>query len=356
MRLPMLSLILLCVAATAQALECGNYSFPKCDGQDVQYAGHFDPGVGFGGFGGGDCKATRTPVIFIHGNADRAINWAAPVTGPTTGRSVYEEFKTHGYNDCELFGVTYFDKDEQAAPQGNYHKPEKYHIIDTFIDKVKAYTGQSQVDIVAHSLGVSMSLAALTVEPSKWKSVRRFVNIAGGIRGLNSCLVVGYANLLAPTCGSQNILDSRVFGLYPDSREDPFGGNGWTGASGVYSLRTMPRKHKQVLFYTIDAGTHDEILCTTVQGASNCKDSALFSRSPNVRAQLDVGTGATAGEIDWDFQDGSPWNLMGGDSNGVGHYKARINTGAIQYQMLNSDCTNDACSVMGYSGPVKVDR
>jgi pimeloyl-ACP methyl ester carboxylesterase len=64
---------------TAQALECGAYTFPKCSGEDVQYAGTFDPKVGHGGFGGGACRATKTPVVFIHGNGDRAINWASPV-------------------------------------------------------------------------------------------------------------------------------------------------------------------------------------------------------------------------------------------------------------------------------------
>src|SRR3954449_4509913 len=101
----------------AQALECGAFTFPKCSGEDVQYAGSFDPKVGHGGFGGGACRATKTPVVFIHGNGDRAINWASPVVGTIQGhvpptRSVYDEFKHRGYNDCELFGVTYLSRDE----------------------------------------------------------------------------------------------------------------------------------------------------------------------------------------------------------------------------------------------------
>jgi hypothetical protein len=69
-------------------------------------------------------------------------------------RSVYDEFKARGYNDCELFGVTYLSPDERKSPQSNYHRPETYRIILAFINAVKANTGQSQVDIVAHSLGV----------------------------------------------------------------------------------------------------------------------------------------------------------------------------------------------------------
>ena len=171
-------------------------------GPTLQFAGGFDPQAGFGGFGGGDCRAGRTPVILIHGNGDSAINWDSPITGSVKNytppaRSVYQEFKSHGYNDCELFGITYLSAQEQASPNTNYHKPEKYDILIRFIEAVKAYTGKQQVDIVAHSLGASMSLAALTYQDHLhqgnhgWAGVRRFVNIAGGIRGLPACLAAG---------------------------------------------------------------------------------------------------------------------------------------------------------------------
>ena len=62
-------------------------------------------------------------MVFIHGNGDRAINWASPVVGTVEGyvppkRSVYDEFKRRGYNDCELFGVTYLSRDEQENAAG----------------------------------------------------------------------------------------------------------------------------------------------------------------------------------------------------------------------------------------------
>src|SRR5215211_16778 len=237
---------------TAQALECGAFTFPKCSGEDVQYAGSFDPMVGHGGFGGGACRATKTPVVFIHGNGDRAINWASRLVGKVEGhvpptRSVYDEFKHRGYNDCELFWGTYLSRDEQENAGGNYHRPETYVIIHEFIEAVKAYTGQDKVDLVTHSLGVSMALAALR-HYDAWDSVRRFVNIAGGIRGLNSCLFVGPANPMAPTCGSESFLEANVFGFYPDSMFMP---KGWTGSTSRHSLRRAPHNHSAVSFYTL---------------------------------------------------------------------------------------------------------
>jgi len=187
------------------------------EGSAVQYAGGFEPTVGFGGFGGGNCTAIKTPVIFIHGNADNAMSWDAPPTGqitPVSGRSVYDELKNQGYNDCELFGVTYLSGAEQSAPQSNYHQFSKYELITDFIVAVKEYTGHSQVNIVAHSLGVTAGMAGLKYS-NMWDSVNRFINIAGALRELSSCLYVGYANPLVTTCNSQNGFYSYTFGLYP---------------------------------------------------------------------------------------------------------------------------------------------
>src|SRR5450759_867755 len=117
---------------SAHAVTCGTYAKGVCGGEANQYAGGFNPGTGFGCFGGGKCKATKTPVIFIHGNGDNATSWDAPpgdVAGfETPPRSAYAEMKVRGYNDCELFGVTYLSDDERKLLNvgKNYHQPSKY--------------------------------------------------------------------------------------------------------------------------------------------------------------------------------------------------------------------------------------
>lgn len=340
------------------ALSCGNFSYPKCDGPDLQYDGGFNPGTGFGGFGGGQCRAVRTPVIFIHGNGDRATNWDSPAAkSGASMRSVYQEFKARGYTDCELFGVTYLSAGEQSSPQTNYHKPEKYDVLIRFIESVKAYTGKEQVDIVAHSLGVSMALAALTYQDNLhqgkngWNSVRRFVNIAGGLHGLPSCLAAGFNNPLISTCGSQNVFNKYIFGFYPDSGS-PAGFNHWTGASGKLSLRRTPLYHPNVYFYTLHAGLHDQIHCSTARKHKGCETGALFDQSANVRAQLNIGAGTKAGMRNFDFVNWRPTAVSGGDADGVGHFKARNNAGRIIYEMLNTECVGLACKGTYAGGPV----
>jgi pimeloyl-ACP methyl ester carboxylesterase len=339
----------------AQAVACGSFDGHVCHGTASQYAGGFSPGVGYGGFGGAySCTITHTPVVFIHGNGDNSTSWDSPtfqVSGYSKApNSVYAQFKAAGYKDCELFGVTYLSSSEQGSPALNYHQESKYSIIQNFINKVKAYTGQSKVDVVTHSMGVSMSIAAFEYYGS-WGSVRRFVNIAGGLHGLDSCEYTGYANPYATTCDSENWYDSWVFGFYPDNGN---GLNDWTASNTSVSLSKAANRHTGTSFYTIYAGTNDEIMCATTSDYSICGNSPLLTNSyGNVKAQLNVGAGSNTSQVDWDWSDGMPWNVMGGDTNGVGHFHARSNTGVIIVNMLNTACTGTGCA-SGYSyGPVR---
>ncbi|RJG02572.1 lipase [Noviherbaspirillum sedimenti] len=355
-RMILVSLFLLAASGAtapndAHALSCGIHEKSVCKGTDQQFAGGFNPGTGYGGFGGSACKAHRTPVIFIHGNADGAVSWDAPpgnVTGyPTPPRSVYAEMKARGYKDCELFGVTYLNAEERKLENvgKNYHQPAKYRIIHDFILAVQAYTGKPQVDIVAHSLGVTQTLATLHYYKMHG-SVRKFVNIAGGLRGLASCQLTGFANPQAPTCGSQNLADSNIFGFYPEG----FAGliwvtNRWTGSGSDTSLREAPRHAPATMFYTIGAGYKDEVACAAAGVRSGCNQTTKFDAAPNVKAQIDIGAGADAAQLDLDWSDKSPFNRMGGDaSNGIGHFRAKDNAGSIIYRMLQTDCRGLACA------------
>ena len=342
----------------ARGLQCGAFDFPRCAGSDEQFDAAFPAAPSGQGFGGGRCPVGRTPIVFVHGNADRSVNWDSDITGPVgdnpePARSVYDEFRSAGYNGCELFGITFLSPQEQRDPQLNYHKPEKYRLVLDFIAQVKTFTGAPQVDVVAHSLGVSMTLAALTWQDETgagagggWADVRRFVNIAGGLRGLSACRGVGFANPLVTTCGSQNLLDPYVFGFYQD-------GNPWTAADGEHSLRAMPARHPDVEFYTVHAGAHDQVHCRRAADlVADCRHGALFTAGPNVKAQLDVGAGSTGQQVDPDMADGSLFTVRGGDVDGVGHFKARNNTGAIVVQMLTTDCTALACRGGYTGGPV----
>lgn len=341
----------------AHALTCTSADDKMCNSATSnQYAGGFNPTVGYGGFGGAaSCTPTKTPVVFIHGNGDWAMSLAAntfQVPGYTKApNSVYQELKNAGYKDCEIFGVTYLSSSDRGAPQLNYHTESYYSTINSFINQVKTYTGKSQVDIISHSMGVSMSIAALQYY-NNWSSIRRFVNIAGGLHGLDSCIYTGYANMYATTCGSQNWYDGWVFGFFPDSWSP--GINPWTSQNGAwYALPATPSQATATSFYTIYAGSKDQIMCSTFSDYANCLNSPKFGTYTNVKAQLNVGAGSDSTQVNWDYTTGWPFNVNGGDTNGVGHFHSKNNTGKIIVNMLTTTCTGTGCA-SGYTyGPVQ---
>jgi pimeloyl-ACP methyl ester carboxylesterase len=303
-------------------------------GSANQFAGGFSPSnAPWGGFGGGSCTANKTPVVFIHGNGDEARNWDYPSS--TGVASVYDTFRSLGYNDCELFGINWLSSSERSQPQYNYHEPSKAELLADFIWDVKAYTGSSKVDVISHSLGVTMALFAID-DGGLWSSVRRFIGIGGGMRGLTNCYWTGYANPYAPVCGSQNIYNSDIFGFYPHSWST------WNPRMGNGGFRDDPAG-LSTLFYTLRADIHDQVLCGTTSSVSGCEDSALFDSRTNVRSQLDVGHGTPAAGLDFDLSDWTYYNLAGGDADGVGHFRSKNNTGRIQYNMLNTSCTGTGC-------------
>jgi pimeloyl-ACP methyl ester carboxylesterase len=349
-----LLLSMLFVSQAAFAVDCGFYDGKYCNGVAFQYGGGFNPNGGeYGGFGGAaNCIATRTPVIFVHGNGDNATSWDSPpaqVPGYSIPPdSMYRAFKAAGYKDCELFGVSYLSATQRTGRQNNYHQSAMYDIVQKFIRAVKLHTGKSQVDIVSHSLGVSVSMATLTYY-SDWGSVRRFVNIAGGLHGLDSCLWVGYANPLAATCGSQNVFDPNVFGFYPNSAYP--GINPWTGTTATKALPRSAIQNPSVSFYTLYAGTHDQIMCATISNYATCGASPLLMAAANVKAQINVGTGSNTQQVNWDWTTGPPLDVKGGDTDGVGHLRARNNTGSIVVKMLSTTCTTGCASTYAAYGP-----
>jgi pimeloyl-ACP methyl ester carboxylesterase len=291
------------------ALEAATTQRVVFNGAANQFAGGFNPSnAPDGGFGGGNCVATRTPVIFVHGNTVNASFFAKPSSSGAP--SVYATLKAAGYNDCELFGITYLSTTDQANEPLNFHTATKAARIRDFIKAVKAYTGKAKVHIVAHSMGVTVAHHGITFG-GLWGSIDTFVNVAGGLKGLATCLPVGFANPAFPTCGSQNLFDSNTFGFWPDGAVGA--SNPRTGTSASVGFRREPGRQTAVKFFTISGGDAD-----TIVGGDQCR----YDSAAGVKAQLNVN---------------------------IDHLSTFTNTGAIIANMLGAACTGTACCA-GYTG------
>jgi pimeloyl-ACP methyl ester carboxylesterase len=162
-------------------------------------------GYQLGGWGGSHAGTAlqRTPVIFVHGNQADAENWFL----------VADQLKQQaGYTDQELYALSYNGLENQSAglPSCCVPAPESQtywqanptvfanggkgasddpNVPDlyAFIQAVEQYTGSQDVDLVAHSLGVTIVRKLLVVHPELRQHVLAGVMIAGANHGTTVC-------------------------------------------------------------------------------------------------------------------------------------------------------------------------
>lgn len=145
------------------------------------------PLIGFGAAG----PVTRTPVIFVHGNNDTPFPTACnPVLGWMQRFAQY--FADSGYATSELWGIGYegdqCDLGADPTRRSSIAHTNAANVPDLrrFVKAVLAYTGAKEVDIVAHSLGVTITREWIRQDDAE-RIVRRFVAIDGPNGGIINC-------------------------------------------------------------------------------------------------------------------------------------------------------------------------
>lgn len=228
------------------------------------------PGGSYGGRAFAGQAVVNQPVIFIHGNSDSALGTGSSLA--TGWRASIEYFKAKGYTSAELYATTWGPANAAFSSQ-QYHSKDNLTRLRAFVTAVKTYTGAAKVDIVTHSMGVTLmrkvikggaasdSLAggAYNLGGALTSWVDTFVGIAGANRGLTACYVSGPTT---PTCGSTN-------GLYPGYL---VGGFGPYGVSSFLVDLASASHYEGTYVYTIWSSA-DEVIGygTVVYGASTCR-------------------------------------------------------------------------------------
>ena len=172
---------------------------------------HFDfprddlAGGSYGGREFADQPLQNQPVVFVHGNSDRAAGEGSQ--GPYGWTAVLRQFLAAGYVPAELYATTWGQADpEQAGEQ--VHSLAYVQRIRAFLEAVLAYTGAERLDVVAHSMGVTLARRAILggdfhgqdLGPPLTDRVDTFVGIAGANRGLAAC----YYYRDQPTCSDRD--------------------------------------------------------------------------------------------------------------------------------------------------------
>jgi pimeloyl-ACP methyl ester carboxylesterase len=144
------------------------------------------PVLGFGAAG----RVVHTPVIFLHGNNDTPFPTACNPYGAIHALAQY--FADNGYAPSELWGLGYQGDQcdllaDQTKRSGFAHSTvANVPDLDRFVRAVLAYTGAKRVDIVGHSLGVTLARTWMKAAHTG-HLVRRLVAIDGPNHGIISC-------------------------------------------------------------------------------------------------------------------------------------------------------------------------
>ena len=144
------------------------------------------PVIGFGAAG----RVQRTPVVFLHGNNDTPFPTVCNPFGYIHAMAQF--FADQGYAASELWGLGYQGDqcDLVGSPTnrsaGAHSTVANIPDLRRFVHAVLDYTGARQVDIVGHSLGVTLARAWLRTD-SAFHMVRRLVAIDGPNHGIINC-------------------------------------------------------------------------------------------------------------------------------------------------------------------------
>ena len=144
------------------------------------------PVIGFGAAG----EVRRTPVVVLHGNND-----APYATGCNTPGHIHEfaqYFLEHGYRPAELWALGYegdqCDLITSPANRSSEAHSTVANVADLrdFVRAVLRYTGARQVDVVGHSLGVTLTREWLRRDGA-YGLVRALIAVDGPNHGIINC-------------------------------------------------------------------------------------------------------------------------------------------------------------------------
>ena len=179
------ALAALALATSAQADGTVGKTFPA-GFPVIEDASLAKPVIGFGAAG----PVTRTPVVFLHGNNDTPFATACNPYGRIHALAQY--LADNGYATSELWGLSY-QGDQCDLPANPTLRARIAHTnaanvpdLRRFVRAVLAYTGAKQVDIVGHSLGVTLAREWMRQDEAH-RTVRRLVAIDGPNHGIVNC-------------------------------------------------------------------------------------------------------------------------------------------------------------------------
>jgi len=142
------------------------------------------------GFGSDVGRVRRPPVIFLHGNNDTPFPTACNPFGHIHDFAQF--FLDNGYKPSELWGLGYQGdqcdllQDETLRSSVAHTTAAAVPLLRRFVHAVLEFTGAQRVDIIAHSLGVTVAREWM-LQDNAFTRVRALVAIDGPNHGIINC-------------------------------------------------------------------------------------------------------------------------------------------------------------------------
>jgi pimeloyl-ACP methyl ester carboxylesterase len=179
-----------CIASVAAQAGGSGFSVGTSFPADFPVIENFYLGTEVIGFGSDVGHVRHVPVIFLHGNNDTPF---ATVCNPFGHVHDFAQFFVdNGYQPSEVWGLGY-QGDQCDLLQDNTRRSGVAHttaaavpLLREFVQAVLKFTGARRVDIVAHSLGVTVAREWM-VQDNAFALVRGLVAIDGPNHGIINC-------------------------------------------------------------------------------------------------------------------------------------------------------------------------
>jgi pimeloyl-ACP methyl ester carboxylesterase len=271
-----------------------------------------DSRLGFpiGGIGGVKAHSAlhHTPIVFVHGNQADAQNWLAVMLQmQNLADYSMQEMYAISYNGLGNFYAgaptaqptspddDYFTQNPTGFANGGHGAADDDEVPDLcrFVEAVQAYTGSRHVDIVAHSLGVTIARKFMRDYPALARDVTAFVAIAGANHGTTVCRGVESSyygcNEIAPDSpwlaalnrGDESPGPTKWMTVYNGGAGDPFfdppldqtspalkGAHNLTYAGQYHNdLRVVPAEVDDYLAFLLRFGQADGPTASELNGA-----------------------------------------------------------------------------------------
>lgn len=246
------------------------------------------PVLGFGARG----RVDRIPVIFLHGNNDTPFATVCNPFGYIHNMAQY--FLANGYKASELWGLGYQgDQCDLAAEitrkSGVSHSTAAaVPLIRAFVHAVLEYTGAREVDIVAHSLGVTATREWL-LQDNAYGLVHSLVAMDGPNHGIVDCSPAAGNYFQLPANGGF-VPDSAICEEYGSDHTQLLtvlnAGGETPGPTRYLVIRNVPRANPESGDFVYESALDGLLPAVPAEdrdgNAHDFTDSALLAGAPSV--------------------------------------------------------------------------